>query len=477
MCGRCQKKNLPGECTYIPPSLASSANRSSDIPSYPDPPAPEDFHSSDDASEFPSAVKSTINARLGLPSTRKRCPIPLTDAPMFGTLSIPQVHEDGRFNQADNVLPPRKEADQLVCLYWRCLESLEPLLDHKQFQRSYQALFTGGDSDIGSDYPVFLATLNLMFSLAIQLQEAMSLQQRQGSSETFFLRAWRILRPKSILWDAGSLQLIQCTRNLHHTWMVLGSAVRTAQSLGLHTSNTPSKQRVWRCWISMDRYGIDPGYQSRCCMSHLIHFRNLSWSLGRAPIALFTNSSPSNALQVAGDVTKHDTENASLISIKMREVDDLTNYIFFSQRTDTFTESLGLPSLTQSADSIVTAQLDNRLIEMEKSLPSSTWLNSSPHDDALSSGPSTLLRLRYVNFEVKIASTFVSVKSYGTPASSFTETLLLRLFHARSSLFISGSGKYPGQCKPRRPHFERMRHPLRGKCAKYDLFDTREPHA
>lgn len=164
MCGRCQKKNLPGECTYIPPSLASSANRSSDIPSYPDPPAPEDFHSSDDASEFPSAVKSTINARLGLPSTRKRCPIPLTDAPMFGTLSIPQVHEDGRFNQADNVLPPRKEADQLVCLYWRCLESLEPLLDHKQFQRSYQALFTGGDSDIGSDYPVFLATLNLMFS-------------------------------------------------------------------------------------------------------------------------------------------------------------------------------------------------------------------------------------------------------------------------------------------------------------------------
>lgn len=277
VCGRCQKKNIRGDCTYIPPSSAT-ANRSSDIPSCPELPAPEDAHSSEDASEFPSAVKSTINARLGLPSTKKRCPIPLTDAPMFGSLSIPQVHDEGRFNQADNVLPPRKEADHLVRLYWCYLDSLEPLLDQKQFHRSYQALFTGGD--IGSDYPIFLATLNLMFSLSIQLQESAPSQQREDSSEAFFLRAWHILRPKSILWDAGSLELIQClllmsrylqcTRNLHQTWMVLGSAVRIAQSLGLHTSNTPSKQRVWQCCVSMDRYGIGLGYQSRCCMSHLI---------------------------------------------------------------------------------------------------------------------------------------------------------------------------------------------------------------
>lgn len=143
----------------------------------------------------------------------------------------------------------------------------------------------------------------------------------------------------------------------------------------------------------------------------------------------------SNALQVAGDGTKHDTENASLISIKMREVDDLTSYIFFSQRTDTFTESLGLPSLTQSADSKVTAQLDNRLIEMEKSLPSSTWLNSTPPDDALSSEPSTLLRRRYVNFEVKIASTLLSSLDHMVhlPAA------LLKLFCSDFSMFGSYS--------------------------------------
>ncbi|CAL5868643.1 uncharacterized protein PFLUO_LOCUS2870 [Penicillium psychrofluorescens] len=65
---------------------------------------------------------------------------------MFGSLSILQGLGD-EFNQADDVLPPRKQADRLVYLYWHYLEPLEPLLDEKQFHRSYQMLFTGGELD------------------------------------------------------------------------------------------------------------------------------------------------------------------------------------------------------------------------------------------------------------------------------------------------------------------------------------------
>lgn len=228
----------------------------------------------DNVNEFPFVVKSTINTRLGLPSCKKRCPIPLADAPMFGSLSILQGLGD-EFNQADDVLPPRKQADRLVYLYWHYLEPLEPLLDEKQFHRSYQMLFTGGELD--GDMRIFLATLNTIFALAIQLQESTPSQPRENSSTTFFLRAWRLLRPKAILWDAGSLELVQClllisrylqcTRNLHQTWMALGSAVRLAQSLGLHASGDalsrsdqggfgrdgPSRHRAWRSCVFLDR--------------------------------------------------------------------------------------------------------------------------------------------------------------------------------------------------------------------------------
>ena len=292
MCERCQKtKGPPEECKYVTPSSQSRVQPPL-TPNLPTPsastfslPEPSDVHEDaiyenlnevvgDDVNEFPSVVKSTINTRLGLPSGKKRCPIPLADAPMFGSLAILQDLGD-EFNQADDVLPPRKQADRLVYLYWHYLEPLEPLLDEKQFHRSYQTFFTGGELD--GDACIFLATLNTIFAFAMQLQESTPSQPRENSSTTFFLRAWRLLRPEAILWGAGSLELVQClllisrylrcTRNLHQTWMALGSAVRLAQSLGLHASGDasssfdqgdvgrdgPSRHRAWRCCVFLDR--------------------------------------------------------------------------------------------------------------------------------------------------------------------------------------------------------------------------------
>ena len=297
-CARCQKRDDPREtCTYSrsdptshPPAIA--------IPS-PPPPAPAGSTSLDaeqpdaveargvngdgNPGEFASKVKAAIDAKLGLPSVRKRCPIPLTDAPLFGSLSLRQTTDSSL--QVDNVLPPRKPADHLVSLYWRYIEPLEPILDQERFFRSYQTLFTGSELDCNER--IFISTLNAVFALSTQLQEMTLPEQRDEASKTFFQRAWSLLRPETIVWEYGSLELVQClllmsrylqcTKDLHHTWMAVGSAVRIAQSLGLHVPDKPSssplnrdgrltpsrlRRQVWQCCVSMDRYeNKSPGPQ------------------------------------------------------------------------------------------------------------------------------------------------------------------------------------------------------------------------
>ena len=287
-CSRCQKRDDVREtCIYTPcidsHSLAIAA------PFSPHPPAPAGSTSSNaeqadaveargvysegDLGEFASTVKAAIDAKLGLPSpsVRKRCPIPLTDAPLFGSLSRRQT-TDGSLH-ADNVLPQRKHADHLFGLYWRYIEPLEPLLDQERFSRSYQTLFTG--SELDCDERIFVSTLNAVFALSTQLQETTPAEQRDEASKTFFQRAWSLLRPETIVWESGSLELVQClllmsrylqcTRNLHQTWMAVGSAVRIAQSLDLHVPDKPSsipldpdgrlRRQAWQCCLSMDRYG------------------------------------------------------------------------------------------------------------------------------------------------------------------------------------------------------------------------------
>ncbi|KAG9783932.1 hypothetical protein KCU88_g2932, partial [Aureobasidium melanogenum] len=180
---------------------------------------------------------------------------------------------DGVSTHADNVLPPRRHADHLVSLYWERLDSLDPLLDQDRFSTAYELLFTGGELDC--DERIFVSTLNAIFALSTQLQESSSPHQRNEASKTFFQRAWSLLGPDAIVWGHASLELVQCllllarflecTRNLHQTWMTIGSAVRIAQSLGLHIQDRlPSpdplnpdsrrRRRVWNYCAWLDSY-------------------------------------------------------------------------------------------------------------------------------------------------------------------------------------------------------------------------------
>jgi hypothetical protein len=277
-CGNCQKKDaLRKSCTYHTPKSCKT--------SYPSQPTPSSYPSA--SSEGPdeseacgvyyvgvnglySDVKALINARAGLPSGGWPILIPMTDAPLFGLR--PRRHPaDSRICQVDNVLPPRKHADQLMEIYWQNIQPFEPFLEPERFSNSYKALFEG--SLLNDDERIFVSTLNTLFALSTQLQECMPSEQREEVSNTYFHRAWTLLQPETILWEPASLELLQClllmsrylqcTNSRDQTWMALGCAVRIAQNLGLHlpersstyplSSESRMKQQLWQCCVFMDR--------------------------------------------------------------------------------------------------------------------------------------------------------------------------------------------------------------------------------
>lgn len=188
---------------------------------------------------------------------------------MFGSFLTDQSFTESSV-LTDNMLPQRRHSDDLVDLYWGVLEPLEPLLDRRRFFLNYEALFSG--TQLVYEEHTFISILNVVFALATQLQESTFAEHRDEVSKKFFLRAWSSLGPTTSIWNAPSIELVQCllllarylqcTTALHQTWMAIGSAVRIAQSLRLHLpGNTVAisneeavmKKEVWNQCVSMDR--------------------------------------------------------------------------------------------------------------------------------------------------------------------------------------------------------------------------------
>ncbi len=154
-------------------------------------------------------------------------------------------------------------------VYWYYIDTLYPFLDREKWDRCYEGVFSG--TAIGSDERVFVSTLNVVFALSTQLMESLHPEQREKLSNAYFHRAQGLLRFS--IWEVGSLELVQClllmsqylqsTNHPHQTWMVVGSAIRIAQSLGLHLPRSsaeiqnPSEhellRRIWHGCVLMDR--------------------------------------------------------------------------------------------------------------------------------------------------------------------------------------------------------------------------------
>jgi hypothetical protein len=194
---------------------------------------------------------------------------PFTDAPLFELRLGLQTGEG-----IDSVLPQRRHADHLVDMFWQHIQPLEPLLERELFHRSYEALYAGHSIE-DTDERIFLSTLNTVFALSTQLQESLPAEERNRAGCTYFRRAWAMLRVEAVLWEPGSIDLVQClllmgrylqcSNNPHQTWMAVGTAVRMAQSIGLDKPAPPSsgkpldrvrrgfREQLWQCCVYMDR--------------------------------------------------------------------------------------------------------------------------------------------------------------------------------------------------------------------------------
>jgi hypothetical protein len=147
---------------------------------------------------------------------------------------------------------------------------LYPFLDRSSFETAYEAVWMG--SDTTTDEWVLICTMNVVFALGTQVSGIVEPENRREKAQIYFNRA-ECLRENSPC-DYGSVNLVSClllmgiylqSANIpQRCWMVVGHAIRVAQSLGLHLPewNAPTRsqreeevaRRIWHGCILMDRY-------------------------------------------------------------------------------------------------------------------------------------------------------------------------------------------------------------------------------
>ncbi|KAJ3550374.1 hypothetical protein NM208_g10 [Fusarium decemcellulare] len=314
---------------------------------------------------FASQVEAAIDVRAGLTPATASNLVPFVDAPLFGDIDLDSASYSN--NHAAG-LPPRAYADRLVGIYWQCVHPVEPLLDRARFFRDYEMSYSDAGAPPPGDRSIWFSMLNAIFALAVQRQESIPLQKRDEEGNRFFKRAWALVRPETILWKPGSLELVQClmllnrylhcTNNRHKTWMTAGLTVRIAQSMCCHipqaasakdaSSDARLKQKVWASCVALDR-----------CVS---------WSLGRtsAPVLIF---SPNRA----SIISSGDPHNLIDDEHRTRELElyEIGNQIQLAQ-TQCLATKLGLPRLYQHQE------YHNMAVELDTCL--NRWENNLPND-------------------------------------------------------------------------------------------------
>lgn len=267
-------QTLRAAAVPAPPSSAGSKNSTPSRPVKGEPPSPsgidsmttvledgehtQQYFGSSSAGSFTQRIKSAIDAKLGVS----------TASDTGGTLPATTLGPTPAVGALEYTLPPRRTADRLIGVYWYYVDPLYPFLERRNFEQTYERLFTG--TPVNVDERIFVTTLNVMFALSTQLLESLEQEYRDDSSNLYFRKAQDLL-PLN-LFNPGSLELVQClllmsqylqcTNCPHQMWMVVGAAVRTAQSMGLHLSQTSDVgdvqkreilRRLWYGCVLMDR--------------------------------------------------------------------------------------------------------------------------------------------------------------------------------------------------------------------------------
>lgn len=220
-------------------------------------------YSQSDATSFMNLIRSLIDQD-------KPTPHPHTFQVSASPLSrkVRGRNSSGRRQLPDYVLPARSQADHLMLVYRRLAATLYPFVDLEGVQLLYQRLWTG--EDLGDDGLTFLCLLNVIFSLACNLDSSIAPTERVQKANIFYTRAQELLQfdivqQRSLLTVQCFLllgQYLQSTNNPQQCWIYVGFAIRIAQSLRLDVPSTSAKEpfmrrellrRLWHGCVLLDQ--------------------------------------------------------------------------------------------------------------------------------------------------------------------------------------------------------------------------------
>ncbi|KAH7142956.1 fungal-specific transcription factor domain-containing protein, partial [Dactylonectria estremocensis] len=171
-------------------------------------------------------------------------------------------------------LPPRRVADGFVESFWEFLHPILPILHKPTFTKSYNMLWvTGKELDSDPDTlqdSVFFSTLNIVLAIGCQFSDQVVASRKLAIADKLYQRSKRFFVDEFL--DSPTLSVVQLllltgvclqsTKYANRCWSVIGSAIRTAQSIGLHLERRSGsrnqlqremERRVWHTCVFLDR--------------------------------------------------------------------------------------------------------------------------------------------------------------------------------------------------------------------------------
>lgn len=215
---------------------------------------------SSSAGSFMRQIHTAINARYH-PS----------EFPAHGNLENPVVNFPGdhppmSYEKATLfVLPPKELGDSLMQAYWEFEWTLYPVVDRHHVKNIYKSLWVAGNGCSLTS----MGIVNLCFALGCHYCQSLPLQERKSTGQTFFDRAERLYRRSRHSPSLEMVQLLlllglylQSTSDVFRCWMIVGEAIRMAQSLGIYlphdsldepSGHVECKRRIWHGCVWLDR--------------------------------------------------------------------------------------------------------------------------------------------------------------------------------------------------------------------------------
>lgn len=225
-----------------------------------------EFFGTSSAGSFLRQINSVIDSRLGGPEAE------VSDLDGVSPLRSGNGSwgSERGLGPEDYTLPQRTFANKLVRAYFDLVWAVLPVHDWTIFQEAYEAVWLGTTPSAMPER-LLHCFLNMAFALGSQFSEDIDPSRRRETGHAFWMRARKLFGP--FTHEGASVERVQCmlimglylqtTCETYECWMIIGSAIRMAQSLGLHMSTSTMRvpgrreveihRRVWHGCVFMDR--------------------------------------------------------------------------------------------------------------------------------------------------------------------------------------------------------------------------------